>query len=65
MVTQKSRDFLAGKFPMLVGFFHAILIIIVQEPNTLRPREFRLCEPFGSYWVKLKESELKIRPIVH
>ena len=48
-ITQKSRNFLAGKFPMLFCLFHAFLIIIVQEPNTLRPRGFRLCEPFGSY----------------
>ena len=63
--TQHSRLFL---FYFLVGLFHAILITIVQEPNTLRPRGFRLCEPFGSYQVKMKESELKIRshrPIVH
>ena len=38
LVTQKSRNFLAGKSPMLFCLFHAILIIIVQEPNTLRPR---------------------------
>ena len=53
---------------MLVCFFHAILIVIVQEPNTLTPRGFRLCEPFGSYQVKMKESELTIRshrPTVH
>ena len=53
---------------MLFCLFHAILIIIVQEPNTLRPRRFILCEPFDSYKVKMKESELKIRshrPIVH
>ena len=34
----------------------------------LRPRGFRLCEPFDSYQVKMKESELKIRshrPTVH
>ena len=43
---------------MLFGLFHAILIIIVQKPNTLRPRGFRLCEPFGLYQVKMKESEL-------
>ena len=61
-------EILAEKFPMLFFLFHAILIIIVQEPNTLRPRGFRLCEQFGSYQVKMKESELKIRlhrPIVH
>ena len=46
---------------MLFFLFHAILIIIVREPNTLRPRGFRLSEPFGSYYVKMKESELKIR----
>ena len=34
VVTQKSRNFLAGKFPVLFCLFHAILIIIVQEPNT-------------------------------
>ena len=27
------------------------------EPNTLRPRGFRLYESFGSYQVKIKESE--------
>ena len=46
---------------MLFCLFHAILIIIVQEPNTFRPRGFRLCESFGSYQVKMKESELTIR----
>ena len=49
VITQKSRNFLAGKFPMLFCLFHAFLIIMVQEPNTLRPRGFRLCEPFSSY----------------
>ena len=44
---------------MLFCLFHAILIITVQEPNTLRPRGFILCEPFDSYQVKMKESELK------
>ena len=68
VVTQKSWNFLAEKFPMLFCLFQAIFIIIVWEPNTLRPRGFRLCEPFGSYQVKIKESKLKIRshrPIVH
>ena len=46
---------------MLFCLFQAIFIIIVWVPNTLRPRGFRLCEPFGSYQVKIKESELKIR----
>ena len=53
---------------MLFCLFHVTLIIIVQEPNTLRPRGFILCEPLGSYYVKMKESELKARshrPIVH
>ena len=49
VVTQKSRNFLAGKFPILFCLFHAIFIIIAWEPNTLRPRGSRLCEPFGSY----------------
>ena len=52
---------------MLFCLFHAVLITIVQEPNTLRPRGFILCEPFDSYQVKMKVSELKIRshrPIV-
>ena len=43
VVTQKSRKFLAGKFPMLFCLLHAFLIIIVQEPNTLRPRGFSHC----------------------
>ena len=53
---------------MLFCFFERIFIIIFWKPNILGPREFRLCEPFGSYKVKIKESELKIgshRPIVH
>ena len=53
---------------MLFCLFHAISIITVQEPDTFRPRGFRLCEPFSLYKVKMKESELKIRshrPIVH
>ena len=68
MVTQKSLNFFTGKFPLLFFLFHAILIIIVQEPNTLSPRRFRLCELFDPYKVKMKGSELKIRshrPIVH
>ena len=68
MVTQKPRNFLGGKFPMLFCFFERIFTIIFWKPNILGPREFRLCEPFGSYKVKIKESELKIgshRPIVH
>ena len=53
---------------MLFCLFHAVLIIIVREPNTLSPRGFRLCEPFGPYQVNMKGSELKLRsdrPIVH
>ena len=38
MVTQKSQNFLAGRFPMLFCNFRTIFIIIVREPNTfLRP----------------------------
>ena len=63
----ENWEFLARKFPMLFCLFHGIFIIIVQEPNTLRPRGFKLCEPFGSYHVKIKQFEFKIRshrPIV-
>ena len=42
-------EFLCRKIPMLFCLFHAFLIIIVQKPNTLRPRGFKLCEPFSSY----------------
>ena len=38
-------EFLGRKIPSAILPFHAFLIIIVQEPNTLRPRGFRLCEP--------------------
>ena len=57
VVTQKSQHIFAGKFPMLFCLFCAIFIVIIWEPNTLKRREFRLCEPFSSYQVKIKESE--------
>ena len=34
MITQKSRNFLPGRFPMRLCLFHAVFVIIVREPNT-------------------------------
>ena len=56
VVTQKCRNFWQENSQCYFAFFMQFQIIIVQEPNILRPRGFRLCEPFGPYHVKMKES---------
>ena len=42
---------------MLSGLFHAIFIIIVWEPNYFEAKRVHTVNHFGSYQVKIEESE--------
>ena len=59
VITQKSWIFLAGKFRMLFCLFHAVFIIIVQEPSTFLKNPLHLF--VRKVFLHLKEATLHLQ----